>query len=156
MNDISKNLERLGLTLPPPKPALASYMPYRISKGLIHVSGQGPVDANGTTITGTIGLDVDLETAQKAARLSAINILAHLQQALVGDWDKLIGCLKINGFVHATPDFTEHPQVINGASELISTALGERGRHARSAVGVASLPLNWAVEIDALFEVQRD
>ncbi|MGC6471709.1 MAG: RidA family protein [Parvibaculales bacterium] len=156
MSDIPDKLKRLGLTLPAPKPALASYAPFRLSPGLLHVSGQGPVAADGTAISGKSGADIDLETAQSAARLCAVNILAQVEQALDGDWSRLNGCLKLNGFVNATPDFTQHPQIINGASELISTVLGENGRHARSAVGVASLPLGWAVEIDALFEVTCD
>ena len=156
MSNILKNLERLGLALPAPKPALASYVPYRTSSGLLHVSGQGPVDAEGSAIIGKLGSDLDVETGQMAARLCAVNILAQVQHALDGDWSRLQGCLKLNGFVNAAPDFTQHPQVINGASELIGEVLGDCGRHARSAVGVASLPLGWAVEIDALFEVTCD
>ncbi|MGC6511300.1 MAG: RidA family protein [Parvibaculales bacterium] len=156
MKHIPQNLERLGLFLPAPKPALASYAPFTLSAGLLHVSGQGPVDGDGTAITGTSGADLDLETAHMAARLCAVNILAQVQQALEGDWSRLRRCLKLNGFVNATADFTQHPQIINGASDLIGDVLGDSGRHARSAVGVASLPLGWAVEIDALFEVRCD
>jgi len=156
MHHIPDTLSRLGLTLPAPKPALASYLPFRMSSGLLHISGQGPVAADGSAITGRLGDTLELETAQTAARLCAVNILAQVQHALEGDWNRLIGCLKVNGFVNAAADFTQHPHVVNGASDLISEVLGDSGRHARSAVGVASLPLGWAVEIDALFEVQCD
>ncbi len=154
--DIEQKIAELGLELGTPKPALASYVPYRFSGKDLYISGQGPIDAAGSAICGCLGQNIDLAQGQKAARLAAINILSQLRAALDGDWSRLIGCVKLNGFVAATPDFENHPAIINGASELIGEVLGARGAHARSAIGVSSLPLGWAVEIDALFEVKCD
>ena len=154
--DIEQKIAELGIELGTPKPALASYVPYRFSGKDLYISGQGPVDASGAAICGCLGKNIELVDGQQAARLSAINILSQLRQALNGDWSRLIGCIKLNGFVAATPDFENHPAIINGASDLIKNVLGEKGQHARSAIGVSSLPLGWAVEIDALFEVKCD
>ncbi len=154
--NIDKNIASLNIILPAPKPALAHYLPFKFSGTQLFVSGQGPIDANGDAIIGCLGTTLDIKLGQKAAQLAAINILAQLKQALKGDWDRLIGCLKLNGFVNATANFTQHPQVINGASDLIHSVLEDKAMHTRCAIGVSSLPLGWAVEIDALFEVHRD
>lgn len=136
----------------PPSP-VASYVPYVITGNLLFVSGQLPFDEHGVlSHNGKIGANVTLEHGQDAARLCALNILAQVQSA-VGTLDRVIRCVKIGGFVACTADFTAHPKVIDSASQVMKAALGEKGDHARFAVGVASLPLDSVVEIDAIFEI---
>lgn len=150
---VDQRLGELGLTLPPPSKAAGSYVPYRRTGPWVHISGQVPVGPSGLEFVGKLGRDFDVADGQKAARLCALNILAQLRTACDGDLDRVRACLKITGFVNAVPDFTDHPAVINGASELIVDVLGEPGRHARAAVGAGSLPLGVAVEVDAMFEI---
>ena len=135
-----------------PAPA-ANYVPYTISGNLLVISGQVTFGPNGVEFVGKLGQDTDVETGQAAARLCAINILAQAKAAL-GDLDRITQVLKIQGFVNSTPDFTEHPSVINGASDFLVEILGEAGKHARAAVGMSSLPLGVAVEIDAMIEFE--
>jgi enamine deaminase RidA (YjgF/YER057c/UK114 family) len=146
-----KNLKAMGITLPSPAAPAANYVPYVISGNLLTISGQVTAGPDGLEYLGKLGADFDVETGQKAARLCAINILAQAKAAL-GDLDRITQMIKINGFVNSMPDFTEQPAVINGASDFLVEALGERGRHARAAVGMASLPMGVAVEIDATIE----
>ena len=150
---IENKLEDLGLVLPDPKPPLGAYVPYLDYEGLVFISGQGPVLAGGSSICGRLGDGLDIEDGARAAQLSALNILAQVRAAVSGDWQKLLRIVRLCGYVNATPDFTHHPAVVNGASELFVDLFGERGRHTRSAVGVASLPMDWAVEIDAIVEI---
>lgn len=153
MTKIDDILEQQGLTLPGAKAPLGAYVPYVQTGNLLMISGQGPIGASGATITGRLGDGLEIEDGTRAAQMAALNIVAQLKAALNGDFDKLVRIVRLNGFVNATPDFTHHPAVINGASELMHDLFGERGVHSRIAVGVAGLPMNWAVEIDAVVEV---
>ena len=150
---IERKLEDLGLVLPDAKPPLGAYVPYLVRDGLVFISGQGPVLAGGGAICGRRGDGLDIEDGARAAQISALNILAQIRAAVSGDWQKLTRIIRLCGYVNAAPDFTHHPAVVNGASELFVDLFGERGRHTRAAVGVASLPMDWAVEIDAIVEI---
>ena len=153
MNDINQILDRHGLTLPEAKAPLGAYVPYVQTGNLLMVSGQGPIGASGAVVTGRLGDGLEIEDGTRAAQMAGLNIVAQLKAALNGDFDRLVRIVRLNGFVNSTPDFTHQPAVINGASELMHDLFGERGIHSRIAVGVASLPMNWAVEIDAVIEV---
>ncbi len=148
---IEAHLQEMGITLPSPAAPAANYVPFAISGNLLTISGQVPVGPGGIEYQGKLGDDTDVETGQKAARLCAINILAQAKAAL-GDLDRVTQMIKINGFVNATADFGDHPAVINGASDFLVEALGDRGKHARAAVGMSSLPFGVAVEVDAIIE----
>ena len=147
-----RRLRGLGLELPQPAAPAANYLPFVISGKTVYVSGQLPMEAGKITVAGKVGGGVTVEEAQAAARLVALNLLAQAKAAAGGDLDR-IRCLKLGGFVNAAPGFTDHPKVINGASDLIAEVLGDRGRHARFAAGAGSLPFDAAVEIDAVFEL---
>jgi len=146
-------LSAAGVTLPVPVAPVANYVPFVRSGSLIHISGQVSLDAAGG-VKGVVGVDVDLEAAQVAARLCGINLLAQMKAACDGDLDRVVRVVKLGGFVQAGPDFFDIPKVVNGASDLMVLAFGDAGRHARSAVGVYRLPLNFAVEVDAVVEVR--
>ena len=149
---IQKRLGALGVTLPAAAAPAANYVPYAQSGKLLMTAGQLPLEA-GKLVTGLLGRDLDTEAGKKAARLCAINILAQIQAA-TGDLEQIARIVKITVFVASAPDFTEQHLVANGASDFLAEALGERGKHARSAVGVAVLPLNAAVEIEAIAELK--
>ncbi|MEQ1577496.1 MAG: RidA family protein [Hyphomicrobium sp.] len=151
--EIEARLEKLGLTLPPAPSPVADYVPFLIAGDFLFVSGQLSKAADGSLITGRLGDGVALETGQHAARLCALNILAQAKAAL-GSLDRIAQIMRLTGFVACTPEFGEHPQVVNGASGLLGEALGANGRHTRTSVGVASLPLNAAVEIDAILKIK--
>ena len=151
MTSIQTRLGELGVTLPQAVAPIATYVPFVRTGSLIHFSGQVSIDADGG-VKGVVGVDVDLERAQAAARLCAVNLIAQLGQALDGDFARLRRIVKLGGFVQAGPDFYDIPKVVNGASDLMVAVFGEAGRHARSAVGVYRLPLNFAVEVDAVVE----
>lgn len=151
---IEQKLKSLGHELPAPAKAVASYVPFVISGHHLFISGQIPFLNGQPMHQGIAGKDVTLEQAQDAALACGLNILSQVNEAVNGDWDKIVRCVKLGGFVASTPDFTDQPKVINAASDLMFDALGEKGRHARSAVGVPCLPLNCAVEIDAVFEIK--
>lgn len=153
MSTIEERLRGLGLGLPDAPAPAGSYVPYTISGRLLFIAGQLPLQGGGVAVVGQLGRDVDLEQGQAAARLCALNALAQARAACDGDLGRLARCLKLGGFVNSTPDFADQPKVINGASDLMVGAMGEAGRHARFAVGCASLPLNAAVEVEALFEL---
>jgi enamine deaminase RidA (YjgF/YER057c/UK114 family) len=153
-SNVEKRLAEAGLRLPQPNPPVASYVPFTRSGKLVFVSGQVPLDDAGKPVTGRLGADVSIEDAQRHARTCALSILAHLRNAVDGDLDRVTAVLKVGVFVNATADFTAHPQVGNGASELFVLAFGDAGRHARAAVGVASLPAGVPVEVDAVVEVR--
>ena len=146
-------LRALGIALPAPAAAAANYIPVQRSGNLVIVSGQLPMEAGTVRYKGKLGGGVTLEDGQAAARLCAINILAQVA-ATCGDLDRVAACLRLGGFVACTPEFADHPKVINGASDLVVAVLGEAGRHARAAVGVPSLPFDAAVEVEAMFEVR--
>jgi len=154
MGTIAALLNELGITLPTPAKPVANYVPYTVSGNLVFISGQVPYGPDGLEYQGKVGADLTTEDGMAAARLCAINILAQLHAALDGDLERVVRCLKLGGFVNAVPDFADHPAVINGASNLMVEVFGDRGRHARFAVGAGSLPLNVAVEVDAIFEVR--
>lgn len=146
-------LSALGITLPAAVAPAANYVPARRSGSLVYIAGQVPTADGKDQYVGKVGRDVTIEDGQKAARLCAINILAQLRNALGGSLDGVVGCVRLGGFVNATPEFGDHPKVINGASDLMVAVFGDAGRHARAAVGCISLPRNVAVEVDAIFEV---
>lgn len=149
---IDARLAALGITIPDLAPPVANYVPFTISGKTLYISGQLP-GAGGQMTKGHLGKDVSLEDGQKAARVCAINIIAQAKAAL-GDLDKISRCLRLGGFVASTPEFTDHPKVVNGASDLIVEVFGDAGKHARAAVGVSALPLGAAVEVDAIFEIK--
>jgi enamine deaminase RidA (YjgF/YER057c/UK114 family) len=151
---IEAKLDALGLKLPEPSAPLAAYTPYVITGKLVFISGQLPYDQGQVQITGMLGNNVDIAMGQKAAKLCALNILAHLKHACAGDLDRVAACVKLGGFVSSAPDFYDQPKVMNGASELMQLLWGEAGRHSRFAIGVAALPLNAAVEVDAIFALR--
>lgn len=150
---IDSRLQAMGITLPEAAAPAANYVPYVISGNLLYLSGQLPIEGGKVAVTGLVGRDVQLADAQRAAELCAINILAQAKSALAGDLSRIVRVIKLNGFVASTPGFVEQHLVINGASNLIAGVLGEAGKHARAAVGMAALPLNAAVEIDAILEI---
>ena len=147
-------LTRLGIELPATVAPKANYVAARPSGSQMYISGQVPAVDVKDLFTGKLGAEITLEQGQAAARLCAINIIAQLKAALGGDLERVVGVIRLGGFVNAMPDFTQHPQVINGASDLMVEVFGEAGRHARAAVGCYSLPRNVPVEVDAIFEVR--
>jgi enamine deaminase RidA (YjgF/YER057c/UK114 family) len=152
MSKIEDRLVAAGIVLPKPNPPVANYVPFVRQGELVHISGQVSMDASGG-IRGVVGDDVDPETARKAARLCGINLIAQMKVACEGDLDRVVRVVKLSGFVQAGAGFFEIPQVVNGASDLMVEAFGDAGRHARSAVGVYRLPLNFAVEVDAVVAI---
>jgi enamine deaminase RidA (YjgF/YER057c/UK114 family) len=149
---IEARLAELGITLPEAPNPVANYVPYAISGNLLFISGQIAKGADGKIVAGALGQDVTVETGQQAARLCALNILAQAKAAL-GDLDRIVQVVRLTGFVNAAPAFTDHPKVVNGASDLMVEVLGDKGRHTRAAVGVSSLPLGSAVEVDATIAI---
>ena len=146
-------LAELGIELPKAAAPAANYIPYTIAGNILTISGQIPMGPNGPEYIGKLGDDADVTTGQAAARLCAINILAQAKAAL-GSLDRVKQVMKIQGFVNSTPDFTDQPEVVNGASDLLVEVLGDAGKHARAAVGMASLPRGVAVEVDAVMEIE--
>ncbi len=152
MSQVESRLAELGLCLPSPPPPAGSYVPVVISGSLAFTSGQLPVQEGVLQVKGKIGRDVSLEQGAELARICVLNALAALRQVL-GDLDRVRQVVKLTGFVASAPGFTEQPKVVNGASDLLIRVFGERGRHARSAVGVAELPLCAPVEIELTVEI---
>lgn len=150
---VIQNLAGLGITLPVPMAPVATYVPVTIAGDLVIVSGQLPAVDGKVAVTGKLGAGVTLEEGQFAARLCLINVLAQLQAAIPGGLDKVTKVLRLGGFIAATPEFSQHAVVMNGASDLAVAAFGEAGRHARSTIGVASLPLDAAVEVEGMFRL---
>lgn len=151
---IDARLKELGIELPTPPAPVASYVPYVRTGNLVFTSGQVTLGAGGLEYIGRVGAEIDLEQALAAARLCGLNVIAQVKAALGGDLDRVKRCVKVVGFVNAVPEFANHPEIVNGASNLFQEVFGEAGRHARSAVGAGSLPRNVAVEIEAIFEVE--
>ncbi|KQV33054.1 MULTISPECIES: RidA family protein [unclassified Rhizobium] len=150
---IEARLKDLGITLPQAAAPAANYVPYVISGSHLYISGQLPMENGKIAVTGHLGDGVDVPTGQRAAELCAINILAQANAALNGDLGRIKRVVKLNGFVASVPSFVEQHLVLNGASNLIAGVLGDAGKHARAAVGMAALPFNAAVEIDAVIEI---
>ena len=150
--DVNARLRELGIELPHVPPPVANYVPYTVQRGILTVSGQLPRGAEGL-LTGCLGDGLPIDQGVEAARLCAISVLAVLREAVKGNFDRLVGCQHISGFVRSTSEFGEHSTIINGASDLLVAVLGERGRHARAAIGVASLPFGAAVEVSAQFAI---
>jgi len=149
---IEARLATLGIALPDAPNPVANYVPTTAAGNLLFISGQVSKAADGSIVKGHLGGNMGVEEGRQAARLCALNILAQARAAL-GSLDRVGQVVRLNAFVAATPGFTEHPQVVNGASDLMVEVLGDKGRHTRVAVGVASLPLGCAVEIDAVIRI---
>lgn len=150
---VEKKLAELGITLPTPAAPVANYVGFVRTGNLLMVSGQLCLDGNGELVAkGKLGARVSVEEGQKAARACAINVLAQIKAAL-GDLDKVTRVVRLGEFISADPDFLDAPKVMNGASDLMVTAFADRGRHARTTIGVAVLPLDAAVEVEGMFEV---
>ena len=154
MSAIDARLKTLGISLSPPPKPVASYVPYTISGNLVFISGQVPIADGALKYVGKLGADFSVEMGQAAAQLCAINVLAVLKVACEGDLDRVVQCLKVTVFVNAAPEYTQQPEVANGASDLFAAVFGDAGKHARAAVGVGSLPRGVAVEVDAIFEIK--
>lgn len=150
---VDARLKELGLTLPDAPAPAANYVPFVKVGNLVHVSGQVSQNPDGSFITGKVGADLDTAAGAAAAQRCALGLMAQALKACDGDWDRLVRAVKLVGFVNSTPDFGEQPMVINGASDTLVAVLGERGRHARSAVSAGALPFNVAVEIEGIFEI---
>jgi enamine deaminase RidA (YjgF/YER057c/UK114 family) len=152
MTTVEERLAAIGITLPQPIAPVANYVPFVQSGSLVHISGQISIDAEGG-FKGVVGQDLDLTAGISAAQLCGVNLIAQIKAACGGDLLRVKRVVKLNGFVQAGPEFFDIPKVINGCSDLMVDAFGEAGRHARSAVGVYRLPLNFAVEVDAVVEI---
>ncbi|MEM1380281.1 MAG: RidA family protein [Pseudomonadota bacterium] len=152
MTTIEDKLAKRGFTLPAAAAPLANYVPFIQSRNLVFISGQLPIE-NGEILTGRLGETMTTEQGQHAAALCAVGIVAQIKAALGGDFGRIRDLVKIEGFVNAVPEFTEHPEVVNGASDLVADLFCARGKHCRTAVGVSSLPRGAAVEVAAIFSV---
>lgn len=150
---VEKKLAELGITLPTPTAPVANYVPFVRTGNVLVISGQICFDNDGKLVAkGKLGGNVSIEDGAKAAKASAILLLAQLKAAL-GDLDKVVRVVRLGGFINSTPDFVDGPKVMNGASDLMVTAFGDKGRHARTTIGVAALPADAAVEVEGMFEV---
>jgi enamine deaminase RidA (YjgF/YER057c/UK114 family) len=150
---IDARLKELGIELPTPPAPVASYVPYVVSGNLVYISGQVTMGPKGLEYVGRVGADVSLDDAKAAARLCAINVIAQVKAACGGDLDRVTRCVKVGVFVNSVADFTQHPEVANGASDLFMAVFGDAGKHARAAVGAGSLPRGVACEVEAVFEI---
>jgi enamine deaminase RidA (YjgF/YER057c/UK114 family) len=149
----ANRLKELGIALPSPPAPVASYVPYTFSGDQVFISGQIPLKDGKPQFIGKVGDGISLEEAQAAAKLCGVNVLAQLSAACDGNLDLVVRCLKLGVFVNAVPDYTQQPEVANGASDLMVAVFGDAGKHARAAVGVGSLPRGVAVEVEAVFEI---
>jgi enamine deaminase RidA (YjgF/YER057c/UK114 family) len=152
-DDVEARLAALGLSLPSAPAPAANYVPFCLAHDFLYIAGQLPRGPSGIVFTGLVGEEVNLEDGQKAAQLCGLNILAQVKAAL-GGFERVVQCMRLTGYVASAPGFYDHPKVMNGASDLLVAALGDRGRHTRVAIGAANLPNNGAVEIDAVFAVR--
>ena len=153
MSSIEDRLTSLGIELPQPNAPVANYVPFVRAGDLVHISGQVSVDASGG-VKGVVGVDVDFDTAVRAARICGINLIAQMKAACDGDLGRVVRIVKLGGFVQAGPEFFDIPKVVNGCSDLMVEVFADVGKHARSAVGVYRLPMNFAVEVDAVVQVR--
>jgi enamine deaminase RidA (YjgF/YER057c/UK114 family) len=149
---IEGRLAELSIELPQPPKPMAVYVPWIQTGNLIFLSGAGPMRDGRPVYQGKVGTDLTLEQGQAAARLAALNLLANLKQA-IGDLDRVVRIVKVLGFVRSDPEFAQQPEVMNGASELLETVFGDKGRHARSAIGTSALPRNIPVEVEMVVEI---
>ena len=154
MSKAEEKLAALGLELPVAAAPVANYVGYTVSGKTVYVSGQLPFKDGKLLVAGRLGAGVSIEDGYAAGRQCGLNILAHLKAACGGDLDRVARVLRLGGFVNSTPEFTDAPKCVNGASDLMVAVFGDAGRHARAAVGVASLPANAAVEVDAIVELK--
>ena len=154
MGTIDQRLAELGITLPIAAKPVANYVAWARTGNLIFISGQGPIDNGKITLQGRLGDTLSVEDGIKSARLCAVNVVAQLKDACGGDLDRVKRIVKLVGFVNATADFTDHPKVINGASDFMVEVFGDKGRHARSAVGSPSLPFGISTEVEAIVEIE--
>jgi enamine deaminase RidA (YjgF/YER057c/UK114 family) len=152
-NDPELKLEELGITLSTPSSPVANYVNTVLTGNLLYISGKGPLQDNGEYIKGKVGEDLTIEEGYNAARVTAINLISTLKASL-GDLRKVKRIIRVTGMVNSSSDFTEHPSVVNGCSDLLVEVFGEKGKHTRAAVGMNSLPSNIAVEIDMIVEVE--
>ena len=150
---VEQRLAELGISLPTPTVPAANYVPFVITGNLVFISGQITMDSGTLKYQGRLGADMTVDDGYQAARLCGINLLTQLKVACDGDLDRVVRAVKLGGFVNSTPDFTDQPKVVNGASDLMVEVLGEAGRHARFAVGAPTLPLGVSVEVDGVFEI---
>lgn len=150
---IDARLQELNITLPAPPAPVASYVPYVVTGNMVFISGQVTMAADGLKYVGKVGADISLEDGKAAARLCAINVIAQVKAACGGDLDRVKRCVKVGVFVNALPDFTQHPEIANGASDLFQEVFGDAGKHSRAAVGAGSLPRGVATEVEAVFEI---
>jgi enamine deaminase RidA (YjgF/YER057c/UK114 family) len=154
MGFIEKRLAELGIMLPTPAKPIANYVPWVKTGNLVYISGQGAMKDGKLEYTGRVGDTLSIDDAIASARLTAINIIAHLRDSCGGDLDRVKRIVKLLGLVNCTPAFGDHPKVINGASDLMVEVFGDKGRHARSAVGAPSLPFGLSVEVEAIAEIE--
>ena len=154
MHVFEKNIKELGITIPELPVALANYVPFKIINKLMFVSGQAPVKDGSMQYTGKVGKDISIEDGIKAAKLCSINIISALKNGIEDDWDRLDSFVKLGGFANCLSDFTDHPKIINGASDFLVQIFGDQGKHTRFAVGSNSLPMNIAVEVDAIIKIK--
>ena len=150
---IDARLKELGIELPTAPMPAANYVPFVVAGSMLFVAGQITAVNGEIKYKGKLGKDLAVEDGYQAARICGLNLIAQAKAACGGDLDKIKRVVKLGGFVNATPDFTDHPKVVNGASDLMAEVFGEAGKHARDAVGSSSLPLGIAVEVDAIFEI---
>ena len=149
---IEDNLKKYGITIPNPPSPVGNYVAFNQSGNLIFISGQLPINSKGEMIKGKIGKDLKIEDGMKAAKLCILNSIGHLKKA-VGNLDNVKKCVKINGFINCSDNFYDHPKLLNTASDILVNLFGDKGMHSRAVVGVPSLPLNAAVEIETIFEI---
>ena len=154
MHIFEKNIKDLDLNIPDMATPVANYVPYKIFDKILYVSGQAPSKEGSLIYIGKVGEEITEEDGVKAAELCCINIIAALKSAINSDWEKLEEFIKLGGFVNCNANFTNHPKIINGASDLLVKIFGEQGKHARFAVGSNSLPMNISVEIDAIIKIR--
>ena len=154
MGKIDKKLRELGIVLPTPSKPVANYVPWVKTGNLVFISGQGAVRDGKIEFAGKVGDSLSMEDAIASARLTAINVIAQLRDACGGDLDRVKRIVKLLGFVNCAPTFGEQPKVINGASDLMVEVFGDKGRHARSAVGAPALPFGLSVEVEAIAEIE--
>ena len=150
---IDARLQELGIELPEAAAPAANYVPYVVSGNQVFVAGQITIHNGEIQYVGKLGRDYGVEDGQAAARLCALNIIAQVKAACGGDLDRVVRCVRLGGFVNSTADFTDQPEVVNGASNLMVEVFGDKGKHARAAVSAAALPRGVAVEVDAVFEI---
>jgi|TARA_B100001964_G_scaffold52205_1_gene59053 enamine deaminase RidA (YjgF/YER057c/UK114 family) len=151
---IYENLRKLNIEIPKPPDPVGAYVAYKKTSNLLFISGQISIDANGNITKGKLGKELSIDQGQAAAKLCAINIIAQAKKACDEKLETIRNCIKLTGYVNSTNDFNDQPKVINGASEIISAVFGKNGKHTRAAISSNSLPLDAAVEVDAIFELK--